>query len=50
MGDKARGMFKLPALESMTARVALEITDVRAVGRDWRVSCKIAGFGQPGDG
>ena len=50
MGDKARGMFKLPALESMTERVALAITDVRAVGRDWRVSCKIAGSGRPGDG
>ena len=38
MGHNARGMFHLPALESMTDRVSLTITDIRAVGDDWRIT------------
>ncbi len=38
MGDGARGLFHLPGLTQMDERVALEIRDVRAVGRDWRIT------------
>ena len=38
MGHNARGMFHLPALESMTDRVSLTIRDIRAVGDDWRIT------------
>ena len=37
MGDGARGLFHLPGLDTMAQRMALEITDVRAVGEDWRI-------------
>lgn len=40
MGDGARGLFRLPGLEHMDQRVELEITDMRAVGRDWRITAK----------
>lgn len=38
MGDGARGLFRLPGLETMEQAVELEIRDVRAVGRDWRIT------------
>lgn len=38
MGDQARGLFSLPALRHMRERIELEITDIRAVGRDWRIT------------
>ncbi len=37
MGDGARGLFHLPGLTRMDQRRDLEIRDLRAVGRDWRV-------------
>ena len=40
LGDSARGLFHLPGLASMSERVALEITDIRAVGHDWRISAR----------
>lgn len=40
MGDGARGLFRLPGLDNMSQRIALEITDVRAVGEDWRISAR----------
>jgi diaminohydroxyphosphoribosylaminopyrimidine deaminase/5-amino-6-(5-phosphoribosylamino)uracil reductase len=40
LGSSARGMFSIPGLESMADRVALDITDIRAVGRDWRITAK----------
>lgn len=40
MGDGARGLLHLPGLEAMTDRVDLDITDIRAVGRDWRITAK----------
>lgn len=40
LGDTARGMFALP-IGRMADRVDLEIQDVRAVGRDWRIVAKI---------
>lgn len=41
LGSSARGLFNIPALESMADRVALDIIDVRAVGKDWRITARI---------
>jgi diaminohydroxyphosphoribosylaminopyrimidine deaminase/5-amino-6-(5-phosphoribosylamino)uracil reductase len=46
MGDAARGLFSLPALRHMHERIELEITDARAVGRDWRISARPLGPGR----
>lgn len=43
MGDAARGMFHLPGLDTMTQGIELDIQDVRAVGRDWRVTARVKG-------
>lgn len=37
LGQGSRGLFALPGLEKLTDAPALEINDVRAVGRDWRI-------------
>jgi len=37
MGSDARGLFNLPLLESMQDRIHLDIKDIRAIGRDWRI-------------
>jgi diaminohydroxyphosphoribosylaminopyrimidine deaminase/5-amino-6-(5-phosphoribosylamino)uracil reductase len=37
IGDAARGMFELPALERLDGRYALEVCDLRMVGTDIRV-------------
>jgi diaminohydroxyphosphoribosylaminopyrimidine deaminase/5-amino-6-(5-phosphoribosylamino)uracil reductase len=42
MGDAARGLFSLPALRHMRQRMALQISDIRAIGGDWRISAKLA--------
>ena len=42
MGDAARGLFALPALEQMSERIKLSISDVRAVGKDWRITATVA--------
>jgi diaminohydroxyphosphoribosylaminopyrimidine deaminase/5-amino-6-(5-phosphoribosylamino)uracil reductase len=42
LGDGARGMFRLPRLTQLAERIPLEIRDVRAVGRDWRIIARIA--------
>ncbi len=41
MGDGARGLFRLPALQNMEQKIGLEITDIRAVGKDWRISASV---------
>ncbi|GMR07680.1 MAG: bifunctional diaminohydroxyphosphoribosylaminopyrimidine deaminase/5-amino-6-(5-phosphoribosylamino)uracil reductase RibD [Gammaproteobacteria bacterium] len=41
MGDQARGLFNMPGLTMMKDRVQLEITDIRAVGNDWRITAKV---------
>ncbi|MGD2137307.1 MAG: bifunctional diaminohydroxyphosphoribosylaminopyrimidine deaminase/5-amino-6-(5-phosphoribosylamino)uracil reductase RibD [Gammaproteobacteria bacterium] len=41
MGDTARGLFSLPALKLMEQRVELTISDIRAVGRDWRITATV---------
>lgn len=46
MGASARGLFKLPGLEVMEDRIELDILDIRAVGRDWRVTCRVSGNGE----
>ncbi|NNJ93146.1 MAG: bifunctional diaminohydroxyphosphoribosylaminopyrimidine deaminase/5-amino-6-(5-phosphoribosylamino)uracil reductase RibD, partial [Halobacteria archaeon] len=38
MGDAARGLFTLPGIEAMNQRIVLSITDIRAVGDDWRIT------------
>lgn len=38
MGDNARGLFHLPGLEKMAQAIELDITDIRAVGKDWRLT------------
>jgi len=38
MGDCAKGLFHLPALESMNQRINLEIKDIRAIGKDWKLT------------
>jgi len=40
LGDSARGAFHLPALQRMVERIELDITDIRAVGKDWRISAR----------
>ena len=40
MGDSACGLLHLPGLENMADRIELEITDIRAVGHDWRITAR----------
>jgi diaminohydroxyphosphoribosylaminopyrimidine deaminase/5-amino-6-(5-phosphoribosylamino)uracil reductase len=37
LGNGGRGMFELPDLMGLDARIRLRILEVRAVGEDWRV-------------
>ena len=41
LGDAARGLFQLPALSALADAVSLEMTDVRMVGKDLRITAKI---------
>jgi len=41
MGDTARGLFTLPGLENMADRIQLAITDIRAIGPDWRITATV---------
>lgn len=41
MGSHARGMADIPGLERLAERITVEITDVRAVGTDWRIVAKV---------
>ncbi|MEQ6340366.1 MAG: bifunctional diaminohydroxyphosphoribosylaminopyrimidine deaminase/5-amino-6-(5-phosphoribosylamino)uracil reductase RibD [Gammaproteobacteria bacterium] len=43
MGDAARGLFHLPELVGMDQRIAMDIIDIRAVGKDWRITAKVVG-------
>ncbi|MDZ7754422.1 MAG: bifunctional diaminohydroxyphosphoribosylaminopyrimidine deaminase/5-amino-6-(5-phosphoribosylamino)uracil reductase RibD [Gammaproteobacteria bacterium] len=38
MGDKARGLFRTPEMDRMEDSIRLDITDLRAVGDDWRIT------------
>ncbi|CAK0773333.1 hypothetical protein CCP3SC15_4790003 [Gammaproteobacteria bacterium] len=41
LGDGARGLFHLPGLERLADAYRLEIRDLRAVGRDWRIEATV---------
>jgi diaminohydroxyphosphoribosylaminopyrimidine deaminase/5-amino-6-(5-phosphoribosylamino)uracil reductase len=41
LGDAARGLVTLPGLERLRDRIELEIEDIRAVGRDWRITSRV---------
>lgn len=38
MGDGARGLFHTPGLEHLADAIELDIRDIRAVGKDWRIT------------
>jgi diaminohydroxyphosphoribosylaminopyrimidine deaminase / 5-amino-6-(5-phosphoribosylamino)uracil reductase len=40
MGDGANGLFHLPEITTMAQNLELEIIDISAVGRDWRITAK----------
>ncbi|MDR2877866.1 MAG: bifunctional diaminohydroxyphosphoribosylaminopyrimidine deaminase/5-amino-6-(5-phosphoribosylamino)uracil reductase RibD [Chromatiales bacterium] len=42
LGDNARGLFALPGLNRLAQAPALEVTDMRAVGDDWRITATVA--------
>ncbi|HWQ94029.1 MAG TPA: bifunctional diaminohydroxyphosphoribosylaminopyrimidine deaminase/5-amino-6-(5-phosphoribosylamino)uracil reductase RibD [Gammaproteobacteria bacterium] len=43
LGDSARGLVHLqPDIAKLMERIELEITEIRAVGRDWRITAKSA--------
>ncbi|CAK0764329.1 fused diaminohydroxyphosphoribosylaminopyrimidine deaminase/5-amino-6-(5-phosphoribosylamino)uracil reductase [Gammaproteobacteria bacterium] len=41
LGDGARGLFHLPGLSLLADAYHIEIRDLRAVGRDWRIEATI---------
>ena len=41
MGDKAKGLFHLPSIETMKDKLELEIVDRRMIGRDHRMTFKV---------
>ena len=41
MGDNARGLFHMPGLDKLADAVTLDIRDVRAIGKDWRITARI---------
>ena len=43
MGSETRGMFATPAWQRLADRRTLEITDVRRVGADTRITARRAG-------
>lgn len=40
LGDSGRGLFHLPGLQHMAERYALQVTEMRAIGHDWRITAK----------
>ena len=41
LGDGARGLFQLPQWQSLAECVTLNISDMRAVGADWRIMARV---------
>ncbi len=41
MGDVARGLFNLRPFTSLAECVGLDIADIRAVGKDWRITAQL---------
>jgi diaminohydroxyphosphoribosylaminopyrimidine deaminase/5-amino-6-(5-phosphoribosylamino)uracil reductase len=42
MGNVARGLFHLQPFASLAECIALDITDMRAVGKDWRITAQVS--------
>ncbi len=42
MGSEGRGLFLLPAIRRMADRIALEVTDLRQVGPDIRITARLS--------
>ncbi len=40
LGDSARGLLHLPALQRLAQRLTLDILDMRPIGRDWRITAR----------
>ncbi len=40
MGNTANGLFNLPAIQTMAQNIDLQISDIRAVGDDWRITAQ----------
>ncbi len=43
LGSDARAMAHLPAIQQLADSISLTITDVRAIGTDWRITAKMSG-------
>ncbi|PVZ72554.1 bifunctional diaminohydroxyphosphoribosylaminopyrimidine deaminase/5-amino-6-(5-phosphoribosylamino)uracil reductase RibD [Pelagibaculum spongiae] len=41
MGNTARGLFDLPELQQMADAIDLQIQDIRAIGKDWRITATV---------
>lgn len=41
LGDEARGLFHLSGLDCLSDAYRLDIRDIRAVGRDWRIEATV---------
>jgi diaminohydroxyphosphoribosylaminopyrimidine deaminase/5-amino-6-(5-phosphoribosylamino)uracil reductase len=41
MGDAARPLLHLPGITSMQQRVELDVRDLRAIGKDWRITAAL---------
>jgi len=44
MGADARSLLNFSGIDAMSDNISLEITDLRAVGKDWRISAKPLSF------
>jgi diaminohydroxyphosphoribosylaminopyrimidine deaminase/5-amino-6-(5-phosphoribosylamino)uracil reductase len=42
MGDAARALFRLPGLDTMERKIGLDIVDMRAVGKDWKIIARVS--------
>lgn len=42
MGNGARGLFDLPELVNMAQCIDIDISDIRAVGQDWRITARVS--------
>ena len=41
MGASARGLFRIPGLDTMEQKISLDIIDMRAVGKDWKITANV---------
>ncbi|MES9972469.1 MAG: bifunctional diaminohydroxyphosphoribosylaminopyrimidine deaminase/5-amino-6-(5-phosphoribosylamino)uracil reductase RibD [Candidatus Thiodiazotropha sp.] len=45
MGSEGRSLFLLPGIAQMTDRIPLQVTDLRQIGPDIRITAKLSGIG-----